>query len=126
MCMSGTPFSYKYRPYYFDPEKGGRGKLIEFSRGSGEEGFVNRVVDCLKTLDPVLGVPEDLWPIMDTRIKLTCSLGEVHFMMDDWGLVFLEGDNNILDQIDAILAADPDWEKLEVIERDYHLTKNKK
>ena len=123
--MSESRFSYQYRPYYFDPEKGPKGYLIDFFKGSTEEGFITEVVKAIYSLSPNLGTPEDKWPLTETWIELKTSIGDGHFMIDEWGLIFLEGPSNLLNAIDEILILHPEWEKIEINECDFHHKKDK-
>lgn len=121
--MSEAKYSYKYRWYYFDPNAGKRGKLIEFCKGSNEDGFEYIVAKYLDKLNAQIGESKDYWMVSAISIEMKTDLGIVNFSFEDFGYVFLSGDNNILDEIDIILAKHPDWKKIEVFERDYHLKK---
>lgn len=122
--MPEPKYSYKYRWYYFDPKVGKRGKLIEFCLGSDESGFEYTVAKYLKEMYAEIGESQEMWMVSAVKTELNTNLGSVSFSFEDFGYVFLEGDNTILDRVDGILSKHPDWKKIEVIEKDYHKKKS--
>jgi hypothetical protein len=109
-------YSYKYRSYYRS-----KGYLIQFLKGSGSESILDDLVTAISELNPELGSSIDNWMVDEIAYPITTDLGSVQFSRDGWDTDFIMGGSQeLVLKIHELLKEHPQFESLDVHERDYN------
>jgi hypothetical protein len=102
--------------YYYRPGYGSNELLIEIFSGGEHPNFVEDFLTAIAPLEPHIIKTEDVWVNDEILLEISTLAGNFTLSKDIWDWVFIMGDNNqeCLSQINTLLLANKNFEKLEV------------
>jgi hypothetical protein len=111
-------YQYKYRPGY-----GSDNLLIEFFTKTEGDILLQDILNTIKKINPRLEAIQDLWMNDEILLEFKSDIGEFTFSKDIWGFAFImtENDQECLKEINAMLSADPLFEKMEFNPDEYKI-----